>query len=120
MKTGKESMKELLSKVKFLTVKIESAHKSTVHLCTEETFPLVEKKAKDALKKGDAVTWTDGRQQWIEDEPIGSGSTGFDYVWHKDGNRVKCQRRLYTRAKDGTVTHEVLRLVFRDYLKLGD
>lgn len=118
----KESSRELLAKVKFLKVKIDDGKKATLYLCVEETFPEMEKKAKVALQKGATVTWPDGQEQWIEDAPIMGGSTEgeFDYVWHKDGNRVKCEKRLYTRGEDGTVSHEVLRLVFRDYLKLGE
>lgn len=102
---------------KMIFIKIEGEHQDELNVCDEGTFPQIEKKAQKAMREGRAVTWNwpHGPTQWFEDYEIldldKSGSA--IYTWDKSGNRVKCERYLITRDKDGEVTKEFTKHVYK-------
>jgi len=70
-----------------------------------------EKDAQREMRKGHAVTWADGRKEWINLE---AEWVDGDYVWHKDGNRVRIQC-LHSVIIDGEITVTELRKTWRNY-----
>ena len=99
-------------------IRIETSRSAKLYVCVGDSYKDIEKKAKSALKRGAVVTWPDNREQWIENSPVVAESETFEMVWDEAGNKVQCEERLFTKV-DGNVTHEVLRMVFVDYLKIS-
>lgn len=82
----------------------------TQHLCVGHTQAAADAIAKEtgekAIAKGHRVVWANGDEQWVQVSPVWQGSV-HDYVWHEDGNRVKCERFLVTK-RDGQIIERKL------------
>lgn len=91
----------------------------TLRIMIGEDDAKVESTIKAALGRGETVT-EGGVTRWIECLPLyDTSKTGTArYTWHRDGNRVKCERMLFTKT-GGSVTKERLGLVWRDFMAVG-
>ena len=96
-------------------LKIETAKLANIFIYDDETKSKVESKAKKAIREGHMVTWMDGTKQWSDLNPI---VEGLEYVWHSDGNRIKCTKVIKTLSTDGTIVETALPSRFVDYLKV--
>ena len=96
-------------------LKIQTATRATIMIYDDETKTEVEGKATKAIQKGHTVTWGDGSKQWSDLNPI---VEGLEYVWHSDGNRIKCEKITTTITTDGTVSKTANPARFVDYLKV--
>lgn len=69
-----------------------------------------------AMERGCAVTFPDGRKEWIDVNPyVDLTKSGSDqYTWHKDGERVLHTRERVT-VKDGVSTRVALEDVWRKW-----
>jgi hypothetical protein len=85
----------------------------------EELAKLVAATAKQHIKPNGDVCYhgADGSQEWIEDRPFTdfhkSGSAAYD--WHRDGNRILCERIHVKISGDGTRTSRRLRKLYRKF-----
>ena len=70
-------------------------------------------KIKKALAAGRTVV-ENGVSQWMDDRDVCDWTKhGADvYTWHKDGNRVLCQRFHVIKQADGTVTEKFVRNLY--------
>ena len=75
-----------------------------------ESTKKVHATAKRALARGVAVTWEDGRTQWIHRIPVERvGATGSDrFDWNQSGDKVRADRVLYTKSASGEITIETV------------
>lgn len=115
MNEVKNKLSEILKGCKIATIAIETIKMRTVHVCIGDAIVEVRAKAKRALEAGHSVTWEDGRTQWVETEPLFGSDESGGWYWHKDHNRIKCEKRLHTKTKDGKITVEVLKTIWLDY-----
>lgn len=85
-----------------------------VFIGTTEDNPeaMARRDAEKAIKAGHAVTWPDGTREWINTT---QDWVDGDYVWHEDGDRVRCTRTRVHVAPDGTRTERKLRKVWRQF-----
>lgn len=81
-----------------------------------------EAKVQAALKRGDTIV-EGNTSRWIECVPLYDGTKQGSavYTWHKDGNRIKNRRVLFTKVrgqdpKRAIVTETPLGMVWRSYL----
>ena len=125
MEEVRKAFAEAFKYAKIITV--DDVHSKTIHIVAgdspEDTDRRVQELVKKSFAKGCSVTFPDGNTQWIEDQVVMDFSKvgAACYKWDKHGNKVLCERTLYTRAPDGvTVTSKVLKKVYKDYLKIGD
>jgi len=118
----RKAFSEALKYAKVVT--IESAHEKTMYIVAgdspEDTNIRLSKVVKKALFTEHSVTFSDGTTQWVEDNVIlDFNKEGIEmYQWDKSGNKVLCERVLYTRQKDGEVTERVLKKIYRDFTKV--
>ena len=100
-------------------LKIQTVTRATIMIYDDETKTEVEGKANKAIQKGDMVTWMNGTKQWSDLNPILAGNdSNLGYVWHQDGNRIKCEKITTTITTDGTVSKTANPARFVDYLKV--
>ena len=100
-------------------LKIQTVTRATIMIYDDETKTEVEGKATKAIQKGHTVTWGDGSKQWSDLNPIlADGDANLGYVWHPDGNRIKCEKITTTITTDGTVSETANPARFVDYLKV--
>ena len=72
----------------------------------------VDAMVRKALLQGKEVRYkADGRKEQIHDRLVFDSSK--DFVWNKSGNRCKHTRTMVTIHKDGTLTEEVLKTVWK-------
>ena len=78
-----------------------------MYIYSDETKEEVEKKARRAMSKGIAVTWPNGKTQWKETHPILTDSDSWQasdkYIWHSDGDHIKCTDILKTEGEEDQV-----------------
>lgn len=89
----------------------------TLFIYDDGTEPEIEAKAKRALANGVSVVRADGTEEWITYNPIiDSAKVGSEqYIWDKSGEKVKSEKVRHLKSKDGTITQEVIRTVFKTY-----
>jgi len=118
MKVLPPEVKEVLSRLRKMRIG------DTLIIFCDETEEEVKGIAHRALKKGETVVWEDGRTQWIDDDVIfdfdraKAEGESAGYTWTSDGNRVAFDRFLCTKSKDGEVTKERQRRVYKDFLSV--
>lgn len=112
---GREAARRLLATAAKVAITIHKTTEREVHLVVagsaEEAERLATEAADKAMRAGHAVTWPDGRRTWISTEAIWRDG---DYVWHEDGDRVRCERKLIT-MRDGEREERVLSRPWRHY-----
>lgn len=72
-----------------------------------------------ALKAGRSVTWPDGTKEWRRVQTDWNAET-HDYIWHEDGDRVRCTTYVCQRDRDGNFTQVAGRKSWRLYDTLDD
>ncbi len=79
---------------------------STLNICQPETRHIVAAQAELALKRGETVTWEDGRKEWLEVVHLVDLSKRGSkmYTWDRAGMKVKAEVFRVTRAKDGSTS----------------
>ena len=90
-----------------------------------DTTDQVEKDIQRGLARGETVV-ENGISRWIEFMPIhdeAKKKANPDLyhewlIWHKDGNRVKCDKVLHTKGTDGNVDKKILCSVWKDAIEV--
>ena len=107
-----------LTDMKIYKLSISGSKKTQIIIYNSDTKDKVEGKAWKAIQGGKTVTWMDGTRQWIEEGPIVKNvDDTWEYIWHPDGNRIKCEVILETTPPNGAATKTVLRTKFVDFIK---
>ena len=85
-----------------------------IGLSAEGAQEAARKKANKLMKNGETIYW-DGWHESIEVHPEWVNK---DYVWHADGNRVRCSRahvRVDGIGEDRKITRTALRPSWREF-----
>jgi hypothetical protein len=108
---NKVTVDKLMESIPCGSSKLQSAQVGgTLYVFVEETKDKVWKRmTREAIRTGHAIRHKEGREffEWVE------RWENQNYVWHKDGNRVKMDlvRRMFD--KDGNETRKIVKTVYR-------
>ena len=99
-------MNMMKPKIHLRTIRITTDKVVEINLFTDETFAVVEAKAKKAMAKGATIQWEDGRKEWIAvSHKVDLTKRGSAmYTWDKAGDKVKGDVILKTQDKRGKST----------------
>lgn len=108
----------VLAKAARASVTVHKPDVCDLNLVLGDTQEEVDARAREigeaAIKKGHAVTWADGRKQWITVEPevdLDEPNESDRYTWDRSGDRIRCTRKRVTVA-NGERTEENLSKVY--------
>jgi len=102
------------------TLLIEAIRKARKVMCGETlvigTHEEVEAYVKKALRRGETVT-ENGVSQWISNNVVFESDKpgSHAYVWDKTGNKVKHEKVLCTKGKDGKITMKTIGFCFLEW-----